>query len=58
MKVIQSFATESAGCSRIHDLIREFAEYLSARGLKGNFHLTGDFARALRRHARTDVIKA
>ena len=58
MNVIQSFATESASSTRIHDLIKEIAEFLTAKGLKGNFHLTGDFARALRRHARRDVIQA
>ena len=58
MNIIQSFATESAGCARIHDLIREIAEFLTALGVKGNFHLTGDFARALRRQARFDVIRA
>jgi len=58
MNVILSFATESASSTRIHDLFKEAAEYLTAKGLKGNFHLTGDFARALRQHARRDVIRA
>jgi hypothetical protein len=58
MDIILSFATEVAHSKRAHDLIRTFAEFLSAEGLTGNFHLTGDYARALRRNSRQDVVAA
>ncbi len=58
LNVILSFATETAGSSVIADMFKNMADFLYANKLRGNFHLTGDFARALRKHNRRDVIKA
>ncbi len=58
MDIILSFATEVAHSERAHNLIKTFAEFLNSEGLTGNFHLTGDYARALRRNCRRDVIEA
>jgi len=56
LKIILSFATETAHSKRAHELIKNIAIFLSENNLKGNFHLTGDFARALRKDGRTDII--
>lgn len=58
MNVILSFATETAGSAVIADMFRDLADFLYANKLRGNFHLTGDFARTLRKNNRRDVIKA
>ncbi len=58
MRIILSFATEVAHLPRDHDHIKEMAEFLTAEGLVGNFHLTGDYARALKRTGRWDVVDA
>lgn len=57
-KVILSFATEVAEVPKDYDHIKALAEFLTAEGLVGNFHLTGDYARALKRHSRLDVVDA
>jgi hypothetical protein len=57
-KVILSFATEVAEVPKDYDHIKALAEFLTAEGLVGNFHLTGDYARALKRHGRLDVVDA
>lgn len=57
-KVILSFATEVAEVPKDYDHIKALAEFLTAEGLVGNFHLTGDYARALKRHGRLDVVEA
>ena len=56
--VILSFATEVAEVPKDYDHIKALAEFLTAEGLVGNFHLTGDYARALKRHGRLDVVEA
>lgn len=58
MKVILSFATEVAHLPRDYEHIKAVAEFLTEEGLVGNFHLTGDYARALKRRGRLDVVKA
>lgn len=58
MRIILSFATEVAHLPRDYDHIKAVAECLTEEGLIGNFHLTGDYARALKRRARLDVVKA
>jgi len=58
MRIILSFATEVAHLPRDYDHIKAVAECLTEEGLIGNFHLTGDYARALKRHGRLDVVKA
>lgn len=58
MKIILSFATEVSHLPRDYDHIKAVAECLTEEGLIGNFHLTGDYARALKRHGRLDVVKA
>ena len=58
MRIILSFATEVAHLPRDYDHIKEMAEFLTAEGLVGNFHLTGDYARALKRAGRRDVVDA
>lgn len=57
-QVILSFATEVAEVPKDYDHIKALADFLSAEGLVGNFHLTGDYARALKRHGRQDVVDA
>lgn len=57
MRIILSFATEVAHLPRDYDHIRAVAECLTEEGLIGNFHLTGDYARALKRHGRLDVVE-
>ena len=58
IKIILSLATEVAELPRDHDHIKAVAEFLTEEGLVGNFHLTGDYARALKRCGRWDVVKA
>jgi len=58
MRIILSFATEVAHLPRDYDHIKAVAEFLTEEGLVGNFHLTGDYARALKRRGRVDVVKA
>jgi len=58
MRIILSFATEVAHLPRDYDHIKAVAECLTEEGLVGNFHLTGDYARALKRRGRLDVVKA
>lgn len=58
VKTILSFATEAAHAVEDHDFIRDIARFLSGENLVGNFHLTGDYARALKRHGRMDVVEA
>ncbi len=57
-KVILSFATEVAEVPKDYDHIKALADFLTEEGLVGNFHLTGDYARALKRHGRLDVVEA
>ena len=56
-QVILSFATEVADEPKDFDHIKALAEFLTQEGLIGNFHLTGDYARALKHHGRLDVVK-
>ncbi len=58
MDIILSFATEVSHSERAHNLVKTIAGFLSGEGLTGNFHLTGDYARALRRNCRRDVTEA
>ena len=58
MRIILSFATEVAHLPKDRDHIKAVAEFLTGEGLIGNFHLTGDYARALKRRGRLDVVKA
>jgi hypothetical protein len=57
-QVILSFATEVADEPRDFDHFKALAEFLTQEGLIGNFHLTGDYARALKHHGRLDVVEA
>ena len=57
-QVIFSFATEVADEPKDFDHIKALAEFLTQEGLIGNFHLTGDYARALKHHGRLDVVEA
>ncbi|GEM_PF-1682919 len=57
-QVILSFATEVADEPKDFDHIKALAEFLTKEGLTGNFHLTGDYARALKHHGRLDVVQA
>lgn len=57
-QVILSFATEVADEPKDFDHIKALAEFLTNEGLIGNFHLTGDYARALKHHGRLDVVQA
>ncbi len=57
-QVILSFATEVADEPKDFDHIKALAEFLTNEGLIGNFHLTGDYARALKHHGRLDVVEA
>lgn len=58
VKTILSFATEAAHAPEDHDFIRDIARFLTEEKLVGNFHLTGDYARALKRLGRADVVEA
>ena len=58
MEIILSFATEVANSSIDHELIKRIAEILTKLDITGNFHLTGDYARALRKYGRCDIIRA
>ena len=58
VKTILSFATEAAHAPEDYDFIKAIAQFLSGEKLVGNFHLTGDYARALKRHGRMDVVEA
>lgn len=58
VKTILSFATEAAHAVEDYDFIRDIALFLTSENLVGNFHLTGDYARALKRHGRQDVVEA
>jgi len=58
VKVIISFATEDFITPGHDDILLRLAGGLSERGLTGNFHLTGQLARALRARGRTDVVEA
>lgn len=58
VKTILSFATEAAHAAEDFDFIKEIARFLTGEGLVGNFHLTGDYARALKRLGRLDVVEA
>ena len=57
-QVILPFATEVADEPKDFDHIKALAEFLTQEGLIGNFHLTGDYARALKHHGRLDVVEA
>jgi hypothetical protein len=57
-QVILSFATEVAEEPKDFEHIKALAEFLSREGLIGNFHLTGDYARALKHKGRLDVVEA
>ena len=57
-QIILSFATEVADEPKDFDHIKALAEFLTKEGLIGNFHLTGDYARALKHHGRLDVVEA
>lgn len=57
-QVILSFATEVADEPKDFDHIKALAEFLTQEELIGNFHLTGDYARALKHHGRLDVVEA
>jgi len=57
-QVILSFATEVADEPKDFDHIKALAGFLTNEGLIGNFHLTGDYARALKHHGRQDVVEA
>jgi hypothetical protein len=57
-QVILSFATEVADEPKDFDHIKAVAEFLTNEGLVGNFHLTGDYARALKHHGRMVVVEA
>lgn len=58
VKSILSFATEAAHAIEDYDFIKGIADFLTAENLIGNFHLTGDYARALKRHGRLDVVES
>lgn len=58
MEIILSFATEVANSPVDHGVIKAIAEILSDLNVTGNFHLTGDYARALRKTASHDVVAA
>lgn len=58
VKTILSFATETAHAAEDFDFIKAIAEFLTEEKLVGNFHLTGDYARALKRRGRQDVVQA
>lgn len=58
VKTILSFATEAAHAPEDYDFIRDIARFLTEEKLVGNFHLTGDYARALKRLGRADVVEA
>jgi hypothetical protein len=58
VKSILSFATEAAHAPEDYDFMKAIAQFLTAENLVGNFHLTGDYARALKRHGRLDVVEA
>ncbi len=58
MKIILSFATEVAQLSEDHNFIKEIADVLNDEGLIANFHLTGDYARALKKFCRHDVVES
>lgn len=58
VRTLLSFATEAAHALEDHDFIRDIALFLTKEGLVANFHLTGDYARALKRHGRADVVEA
>jgi hypothetical protein len=58
VKTILSFATEAAHAAEDFDFIKAIARFLTDEGLVGNFHLTGDYARALKRLGRLDVVEA
>ena len=57
-QVILSFATEVAEEPKDFEHIKALAQFLSSEGLIGNFHLTGDYARALKHNGRLDVVEA
>lgn len=58
MRIIISFPTETAHSVRARELIFEISNFLTTNGISGNFHLTGDFARALRRTGRVDIVES
>lgn len=58
VKSILSFATEAAHAPDDYDFMKAIALFLTEENLVGNFHLTGDYARALKRHGRLDVVEA
>lgn len=58
VKTILSFATEAAHAPEDYDFMKAIAQFLTGENLVGNFHLTGDYARALKRHGRLDVVEA
>ena len=58
VKTLLSFATEAAHAEEDFDFIKAVAEFLTEENLVGNFHLTGDYARALKRRGRRDVVQA
>ena len=58
VKVIISFATEDFVTPQHDEILIRLAKGLSERGLVGNFHLTGQLARTLRRRGRADVMEA
>lgn len=58
VKLFISFATEDFVTPQHNDALLKICEILYDRGIKGCFHLTGEFARYLRREGRVDVINA
>lgn len=58
MKMILSFATEVAHSTTDFEITKRIADFLNDQSIVGNFHLTGDYARALKRGNRIDVIEA
>ncbi len=47
-KLFISFATEDFITPAHYDVLLRISDILTQRGIRGNFHLTGDFARSLR----------
>ena len=57
-QILVTFATEDPITPGHDEIIMELCSGLSARGIPGGFHLTGDYVRSLRKRNRKDVISA
>ncbi len=57
-KIMISFATEDFVAPEHNDAILRLSSILAERGIRGSFHVTGEYARHLRDEQRTDVIDA